>query len=55
MSSKQTHEQQVQEFLAKGGQIQKYPTPTKKAKASDVEVVEIEIEALPKELLRFIK
>ena len=55
MSNKSTHEQQVQAFIANGGKIIKFPTNHKPRKTREVNVVEINLDALPKELLRLIK
>lgn len=54
MSAKPNHEQAIKDFLARGGKIQKIETKTKPSKTRKVDVVEIDIEALPKELRRLI-
>ncbi len=52
MNVKKTHEELVQEFLAKGGVIKKCQPQTQTTKTRKVEVVEIEVDALPKELIK---
>lgn len=52
LTSKKTHDKMVEEFLARGGVVNKCAHQGKPKRTRDVKVVEIEVDALPKELIK---
>jgi antitoxin component of MazEF toxin-antitoxin module len=55
MNVKSDNSAAIEAFLSRGGKITKCPTKRKEKRTREVKVVEIDVEALPKDLLKYVQ